>query len=382
MNRGGKAAVKVDRPGKVVTLVVSAYNPVTWEVTASPGTTLKRVIVAGYHRQAVEGRLNGVEVVEAYREGREGKSRLYAYYNTHSDRLRPAIRAIHEMTGMEVSSYQGVYSAKADSPQVVDAVMTDERLSSDFPRLTPAAELPKFKALTARVVPAGGAVSFGTITEAGPDPDSFRPGPNAVNRIVYDPAGKKYYGLTRHEVHAVDMAKGQSTKLDPGPDVLRVSWPGGIAFDTKRDRLLVVASRDCLYEYKPATGKWRIVTELKGVDARGLVYSAKEDVLYAIGPVRAGQETELPTLFRINAEGAVLNKTTLGGPMFPGVLGRGPAGSVQLADAGDYLLASVVTELRGDDGPAGSESYTYLIDPRAEKTQLVWKKIEPAARPR
>src|SRR4051812_28767666 len=71
MIHGGKAAVRVDRPGKDVTLVVSSYNSVTWEVTAGPQTKLAKVIVSGYHRQAVKVP-EGTKVVEAFREGREG----------------------------------------------------------------------------------------------------------------------------------------------------------------------------------------------------------------------------------------------------------------------------------------------------------------------
>src|SRR5688572_19127742 len=37
---GGRAAVRVDRPGKAVTLVLSSYSSVTWDVTFTPQTRL------------------------------------------------------------------------------------------------------------------------------------------------------------------------------------------------------------------------------------------------------------------------------------------------------------------------------------------------------
>src|SRR5262245_35417542 len=42
---GGKALVSVKRPGKQVTLVLAAYNSVTWEVSADPDTRLEKVIL-------------------------------------------------------------------------------------------------------------------------------------------------------------------------------------------------------------------------------------------------------------------------------------------------------------------------------------------------
>ena len=52
MLHGGKATVRVDRPGKSVTLLVSSYHSVTWEISVAPMTKLVKVIVGGYHEQA------------------------------------------------------------------------------------------------------------------------------------------------------------------------------------------------------------------------------------------------------------------------------------------------------------------------------------------
>jgi hypothetical protein len=83
----GKAAVRVDRPGKEVTLVLCGVGPVTWEVTATPTTKLTRVILGG-GRQAAKVPA-GVAVVEAFREGREGKESVYFPYTMGSPQFRP-----------------------------------------------------------------------------------------------------------------------------------------------------------------------------------------------------------------------------------------------------------------------------------------------------
>jgi hypothetical protein len=387
MIHGGKAAVKVDRPGKAVTLVVSAYNSITWEVTVTPGTTLKKVIVAGYHRQAAEGQLNGVEVAEAFREGRQGKPFLYAYYNIDTGRLRPSIREIHRMTGMEVSSFQGVYSATADSPQVVDAVMKDERLASDYPRVTPAADLPKFKVQAVRLIPGGHDLlpSFGEFTAAGPEVDSLKPLPAGIRQVVYDPAGRKFYGVTVHVVNGIDMARGKATKLDEGLNVPRIQSVRGLAFDTRRGRLLVIAAGRNLYEYTPATGAWRVIAELpRGIELGALVHHAKQDVLYGLGMSMGGEEERSrPTLFRLNAQGAVTGKIVLGDPMFPGLVGHPWISShLQLLDAGDRLVAVVTRTGRPSEEGGEPESLVYLIDPKTERAQLAWKKAESVVKPK
>jgi hypothetical protein len=54
-NEQGDAAVRVNRPGKRVTLVLSAYEPVVWHLTAGDATVVDRIILGGYYRQRVEG---------------------------------------------------------------------------------------------------------------------------------------------------------------------------------------------------------------------------------------------------------------------------------------------------------------------------------------
>src|SRR5262245_43143339 len=48
---GGRAVVTVNRPGKRVTLVLSAYNSVTWEIKTDGKTAIEKVFLGGYHRQ-------------------------------------------------------------------------------------------------------------------------------------------------------------------------------------------------------------------------------------------------------------------------------------------------------------------------------------------
>jgi hypothetical protein len=375
---GAEAAVLVDRPDVEVTLVLSAYNPVAWQVTATPRTKVKKVILAGYHRQTATVP-DGAELVQLYYEGREGKSYLYFYYKLDSPRLRPAVQAIHQLTGQEIKSFRGTYRFSPTDPLTVDSVQNDPRLASDFPKPMPAAELPKVKfeathqVATSRFDVTG---SFGNFTQNGPDRDSLKPLPRDIRRLAFDPKRKKHYGLTAHQVHEVDLDKKKSTKMDLGSDVPELSWPRAIAFDTKQDRLLVVASKS-IYAYSPANGKWAVLAELpRGTEVAALGYHSKDDTVYGLGQELFGEERSTrPILFHFNAQGAIVKATELPAPMFPGLLGRGPESRAQLVGAGDYLAVVIGGAApRNEDGRTSkAESFLFLVDPKTDKVKLAWK---------
>jgi hypothetical protein len=206
---GGKAAVHVDRPGKDVTLVLSSCDTVTWEVTASPKTKLAKVIVGGYHRQAA-GVPAGVPVEEAFREGREKKDSILFPHKLEYANFRLAVEELHKLTKQEISSFQGGYRASLEQPLLVDAVQVEPRLASDYPKVSPPAELPrvKFTALHFTQAMRGQWLgSVGEFTLAGPDKATLKPLPKGIIALAHDPVGKKHYGITNHEVHEVDLEK-------------------------------------------------------------------------------------------------------------------------------------------------------------------------------
>ncbi len=374
---GGTAAVVVDRPGADVILVVSAYNSVTWTVTASPKTNLKKVILAGYHGQAAVVP-KGTLVEDWFHEGRQGKEYLRAPYKIDSPEFRPFVQALRALTGQEVKSFRGTHRFNAAAPFTVDGVQDEPRLSSKYPTLTKVADQPKVKFQGVHLVAAdrfGVSGSVGDFTQDGPAKDTLKPLPDTVVRLVHDPKGKKDYGLTMHEVCEVDLEKKKTVNLDPGVALERISWPRAITFDTKRDRLLVVASK-LICEYVPATGKWGVVAELpRGIEMAGLAYHAKDDTLYAVG--QGFGEDARPTLYQMNAQGAVLRSAVLSAPVFPGLLGRmDPERGIQLVSAGTHLaLVTGGPGPRDGNGQRGKgESFLFLIDPaEGDKVTLEWK---------
>ena len=374
---GGKAAVHVDRPGKDVTLVLSAYDSVTWEVTAAPKTKIVKVVVGGYHRQSAKVP-DGVPVVEMFREGREGKDDLRVPYKFESGELRPAVRALHELTKQEIDSFTGASRADLENPFVVNEVQREPRLASDYPKVSPPAELPKVKFAALQFAPQGRrgdwVGSVGEFTQAGPDKATLKPLPRGMIALTYDPVGKKHSGITNHEVHEVDLATQTSKKLDPGLGVPQMSWPCGIAFDTKRERLVVVtlSGSGVMYEYSPKTGAWVVIADLRNVDLACLTYNPKDDTLYGLA-AEGGSDAAVTRLYRYNANGAVVSSTELASPIFPGIVGRMPDGRTQLVAAGDHLALLGGTGRRGDERTVKAESFLFFIDPKTDKVKLAWK---------
>jgi hypothetical protein len=373
-------AVVVNRPGKDVTLVLSAYESTKWEVVVGRGSNVTMVILGGSKKQTADVP-KGVEVVEMFREGREGKDHVSASYNTDSGRLRSTVLAIHKLTGREISSYQGMYNNDGAKPLFVDSVQNDERLRSDYPPLTPQGELPKIRFHSAHFTKLGlgrDSGSFGVFTEKGPDKQSLTPLPEGISTITYDPTGKKYFAIKGHAFHEVDVVKGTTERLEPGPGLPEVSWPCGMTFDTKRGRMVGVTlgGKGYMYTYIPATGAWAVPADLNNIDLSALAYHAADDILYGIAAERGGDSSGgIPTLYHYNAQGALLKTTRLGSPMFPGVLAQGPQTRVQMVSAGDHLAVLVSgVGMRDGDGPRGTgESFLYIIDTRTGKAKLAWK---------
>ena len=79
MIHGNKTLVTVNRPGKRVTLVLTSYEPMTWELTVEKDTIVEKVILCGRERGAVKGLPEKTEVVQASRRGKNPALAVYAY---------------------------------------------------------------------------------------------------------------------------------------------------------------------------------------------------------------------------------------------------------------------------------------------------------------
>jgi len=237
-----------------------------------------------------------------------------------------------------------------------------------------------FKAL--RFTPAGrfpgdAAVAVGEFTAAGPKAQGFKPVPERLTQIAFDPRGRQLFGLAGHEVFRVDTEKGAATKLDVDVVVKgeKFAWPCGITFDTKRQRLLVVTLSGVgyLYAYSPATGKWSVLTDMNNLDLAALAYEPKSDCLYGI--YRANDGGRRPTLGQFNSSGALVRSIELSDPSLPKNFGENHRLATQMA-AVDGQLVVVVSpgRLGGEDKLKGT--YIYRVDPQTGKVRQTWAEKE------
>jgi hypothetical protein len=388
-----KTEVKVDRPGKEVTLVLGGSQEMTWDVSVTGSTRLIKVILIGRGKQTVGELPKTAEVVEAFvdRQNRVSRASIPAGADASDPFFRPMVRQLHAMTGLEVTSFQ----ARSGTPVVVDQVQSDPQLRSDYPRPEPADGLPKleFRALTLAATRAAGsnAAAYAKFTLTGGPaadwielPDFGGQPAQRVNALAVDPATNKGYVLVgRRDVVEIDMNTKAATPLPPLPDGPRNTpvVPRAIAFDTKRGRVLVTTGTQLL-TYSPQTGKWeelRALQRARGFGfglAAGLAYQPATDSLYLLTE-SAGRDRQ-PALQRLNADGETLSETPLSGSFLGGAIGGMPAYlHLQLTVAGEALV--LVSNVASSDliqRKRGTETFIYLIDPQTGKARLTWRHEE------
>jgi uncharacterized protein YjiK len=183
-------------------------------------------------------------------------------------------------------------------------------------------------------------VSVGEFTLAGPKEDSLKPLPERIRHLAYDAAQKRYYGITGHDVHVVDVENKTSEKLELPGHVPELSWPCGIAFDTRRQRLIVVSLGGVghMYAYATKTKEWSVVAELDNLDLSSLTYDNDNDRLYALHRPHAGPAE----LVQFNGHGAVIKRIKLDAPELPADFGaaqRGPPVYMTMHDGQVVLVA-------------------------------------------
>jgi|GEM_PF-4311419 len=376
----GTAKIEVDRPNKEVVLALTAYNSIDWTVTATPKTKLTKVIVGGYYKQQVKVP-KGVEVEDfTYENAQQRGVREYVphVYELDAARFRPFVRDLFVRTKLPLSSFTGTYQPADDAAIPVNALQKDDRLSADFPQLSPKAQIPKFAFEGTRLVPHDRLpfprALFGEFSEAGPSKEALPALPERVNQTAYDAGAKVRYGIDSHNLFVVDIDKRAAEKV--APKGVELSWPTAITFDAKRGRVLI-AARTGLYEYVPKTGVWTELQKRERELTAALVWCKATDTLYAVrGERQPNGEVYKPVLVELAANGAEVKRTPLGPLVFPGLLYQLERldGSAQLVDLGKQLALLVSTTDRDGNGRnVKLEAFLYVIDPANGGAKLAWK---------
>ncbi len=363
-NERGDAAVVVNRPGKYVTLCLSSYEPVLWHLTIPEGTIIERLILGGYYEQTVEGLPPGVEVTKACPAG--GLSPwLWTGYSMESGQFYRTLCRLHALTGLELASFHGSYTAPYPTPFVIDTVQNDPRLRSDYPQPTPSDQLPD---LRFNIDFYDGSRVFSQAYSLGGPADGSELLPGNL-RVTANADRTKFYGLDGEGILEADAAGGAGVIRAPS-DVLREGWLMGATFDTLRQRALLVtlSGEGALYGYAPASGLWSTLVSMNNIDLSSLTYHPALDALFGLEVTRSDYGRAV--IDRFSPDGHKVGELEL--PSIPfdiGVVGH----RAELVPVGTYLVMLLAPDFPWIGSDAVRDERMYLIDPESRQAWLTYR---------
>src|SRR5204863_3332266 len=260
-------------------------------------------------------------------------------------RTAPKVR---RLTGLEISSFHGDSTAV-----VIDSVQDDPRLLANYPVPTPLSELPD---LSFTISFYSGAGIFGVdYSLAGPN-DGGDLLPRSERALLANDG--TYYALGDNGLLQFDPVSGTTRELPVPSNLPEVSVPVGIAYDSLRDRALLVTlgGEGFLYAYSPASG-WSVLSGMNGLDLASLAYHANDDSFYGVAMTFA--EANALTLYRFTAAGTGAGELRL--PLYPW---GADMNSSQLVSVGVYLvLLMYLSYYSGDLNHDDDVSRMYIFNP-------------------
>ncbi|MBF9032951.1 hypothetical protein HKCCE2091_01760 [Rhodobacterales bacterium HKCCE2091] len=329
---GPEARVTVDRPGAEVTLVLADYGPVRWLVSATDGTEIARVILAGHRPERSEVMLDGARF-----DGVELRPDIDYSYRDEGRPFREMIEVLPAATGFERPfSFHGSY--RAAEVFVIDAA--DPSLGVFDP----------------------------DYLDAFVDADALTP---ALAEALSTPREQ----LVRFTGEGFEVREDDGTwKAFPVTlDVPDISWPVAGVADTSRGVLLGVTlgGDGYIYRLDLGSGEWSVLRGMDGVDAQGMFYDEAGDRLIVLTGASGGGRVDVLVLDP--ETGREIHRVSIDGEDFAGRndlydIGNGrPPSVMPLAIDREALLVTTGTAwpLEGD------ASRAYVLDIGSGEVALV-----------
>src|SRR5439155_8436305 len=104
--------------------------------------------------------------------------------------------------------------------------------------------------------------------------------------VTFSEVDQRFYAISRGSLNQIDAHTGESQLLNPPHEVPPFSWLGGIAYDTKRGRILVTTSwhTGVHHAYDPITHEWRVFpVDKTGGGLHAIAYHRAHDPIYGLG---------------------------------------------------------------------------------------------------
>ncbi|MDA1053159.1 MAG: lectin-like protein [Planctomycetota bacterium] len=330
-----RAEVRVTYTGSPIVLCLTSYEKIHWTVKLAEGVELESIILGGRLQFLVDPP-PGVEVIDCTAENAGTKPLDSAYARHSSDssgsRFPRLAKQLKDITGLEVTTFQGDYrysgkpivvgpSSNAWRQERVLAELREiQREATSSERLQQWHRMKElnFTAIHYRFDSGGqrhamdhhGVTgSIGPFTPLGPELSRHTPFPADVSCPVADADDGQFYAIAGHGLVQVNQRGGKHFDLHPPKDFPDVSWPCGLAFDTKRRRVVMVSlgGTGYMYGYEPATEKWTLMADMKEAGLVPFVYMPRQDEFLGLQVEHGGGNQ----LYRYDHEGKFLGKTRL-----------------------------------------------------------------------
>lgn len=265
--------IEVRRTEQPILLFLMSYDPVLWEVDVAEDASLAAIQLSSHHPSAVRCSAVLSAVMPVL-----GGPHVHALGHSEGhDRMGPAQLAeqIRILNGLPLTSFQGNYYGESftipfyDDPPLIRAIVAEHRQQLRLHRGRPPGSFP--------VIHEGTVMRYGTRAAplALPDP--------LIKAVTYCDADQAWYGITDHELVKFDEQSRVEKIVATGCE--RLSWLGGITYDSKRRRILVSTSwhTGVHHLYDPLGRTWDTVplTRTRGA-LHGLAYEPERDVIFAV----------------------------------------------------------------------------------------------------
>lgn len=267
----GTAAVQVDRPGSAVVLILNAYEPITWTVTQTPGTTVIAVIAYSYAPQVLltAGVPGAIVVQLSYAVNGDGD-----YFGLAGSDVTARLKAntwCFERLGLFATTFGGDYYAPA-VPFVLGGTNVDWRDQWVTAQAVAAGNVWNVATRAQAQAQAGGALFLPLLTQPvatpGPATVAFASPLGVLAPIVALPNVTDYalgngavYTLAGAVPSILDLLTLQSTPIPPDPALPPISWASTVAYDALRNRLLVSSfgGSGALWAWDATTATWSVL---------------------------------------------------------------------------------------------------------------------------
>lgn len=130
--------VYLNRTTSPMVIALMAYEPIRWKIVTRPGVDLRKVILAGYHGQDIEGLPDSIPVdVHSYKsspcQNCSRQSGHFYAYERGSREYTAAMSRLETLTGLTPTSFQGTY--KSEQFTIASGLTADTRTATYSPQV-------------------------------------------------------------------------------------------------------------------------------------------------------------------------------------------------------------------------------------------------------